>query len=1099
VVYPPHVVFNPGLCVSQLAISIAHIITDVESFKDVDDLEPDITPEAQIWKSYAEEAMQRDKDTIANWNQSMDVMLVFVRALHVNYNSFYLQFLKAGLFSAILTAFIIEFYKLLQSDPQQTAADLLLNITLTLQAVAMGQLPASSSSSSIVSAEDFIVPTGVLWVNALWFTSLACSLGAAIAAMVIKQWLQYYALDLIGGSHYDYAHRRQYRFNALQAWHVPGIISALPVAMHMSVGLFLIGLVVQLWQINRVISVLAFALLATFLLCYAVTLLLPLVYPACPYKSSFSILVQESMHYIYVGIWRVVFQGLLLVQKWQPQWASLIPLAQVQSYYKIVYSSGPKKVESGDISKIRSDLDIDGIVWLLEVSQKPEVANLSLKSLQELQHTNNMIQQVMNNDVMGQLADKAYVRLPIHDDDFWGKLKPHHAVFRKLADATIFMHSLIFIWHHPQYLSQNQPPVLSEQDRHSPYAPLFGEWLYLWRSLKSDHMGGPLEMGQHGYDLNVFTVLICAEVHHYHLHPTCPPLHSHNPNSPEDTNPFMELIQLLTCASVMPEALTYIHDDSVTLLLDTLAHALSNMETAAHVFMRQDILQILLQLIESRYETYDAPLVLQKLLTCVQMFHLKPSVDRKTLAQEDHKDLSKIELHDHFAKAYSDIIQQYLHEGLNAPSIIPSAVYLLYQNLLRQNQPKVVYDYVFVDLPTDSADLFLERILALRTTQWKTIHTVEWYIGLLCKWHLKGHLSENSKEKNVRFLIDLLGYKWPDEDLKIVATKIFSFIIQLMTDSDINLANIVSNCLCGVLTASFHPYTSDRHLLDQFINLGALDKVLDSAPRSHESVEAWAQFAHRWSDDYTTAGGSTGYELALAKLFNATVIVPPDSSGDEQIDEEQEEESIDGVMVSQILSPIIEGHESLASNANAFVEEELPDDTWEPQGSSSGNESSESTPMISIEPPSRPESSLYGSDHIATPTTPEFFQDDLQHVPTYNIHPEGLLFSDGDPQHDTPPQPSTLPLPSSPLRFSSDDGPLMGFTTYSSHQVVYQNRAYPSAYHLLQALGFTEHRPDLAEQIRTSTSLQDVYRLSRTWDEYANWDQVEIMKVNELV
>jgi len=56
----------------------------VESVKDVDDLEPDITPEAQIWKSYAEEAMQQDKDTIANWNQSMDVILVFVRVFFKN-------------------------------------------------------------------------------------------------------------------------------------------------------------------------------------------------------------------------------------------------------------------------------------------------------------------------------------------------------------------------------------------------------------------------------------------------------------------------------------------------------------------------------------------------------------------------------------------------------------------------------------------------------------------------------------------------------------------------------------------------------------------------------------------------------------------------------------------------------------------------------------------------------------------------------------------------------------------------------------------------------------------------------------------------------
>lgn len=1080
----------------------------MESIKD--DLEPDITPEAQIWKSYAEEALQQDKDTIANWNQSMDVILVFVRVFSIHLSFSLLKLLKAGLFSAILTAFIIEFYKLLQPNTQQTAADLLLNITLTLQGVATGQLPASYSNSSIGFAEDFILPGGVLWVNALWFTSLACSLGCAMAAMVIKQWLQYYALNLSGGSHYDYAHRRQYRFNALQAWHVPGIISALPVAMHMSVGLFLVGLVVQLWQINTVIAALVCAFIAAFLGCYAVSLLLPLVYPACPYKSSFSVLVQEGLHYLYVGVWQALVQALVLVQKWQPRLSSLIPLTKVQSYYKIVHSSGPKKLESGDISKRRSDLDIDGIVWLLEVSQKPEVANLSLRSLQELQHTNNMIQQLMDNDVMGQLADKAYVHLPAHDDEFFGKLKPQHTVFKKLADATAFMHSLMFVWRHPQYLSQNQPPVLSKQDRYSPYKPLFGEWLYLWRLLKSDH-SNLLEVGEHGYDLNVFTVLICAEAHHYHLHPTCLPLHSHL-DLTNDTNPFVELVQLLTCASVMPKALVYLYDESVCLLLDTLAYTLSNMETPAHVFMRQDILQILLQLMESRYITTDAPQVLQKLLTCVQMFQIKPSSDRRTLAQENYKDLSKTVLHDQFGQIYRDIIQQYLtrqfilYEGSNTSSIISTAVFLLYQNLLWQNEPKATYDYVFVNLPSESADLCLERILALKTTQWKTIHAVEWYIGLLCKWHLNGHLSEKSKENNVIFLINLLGYQWPDEDLKIVAMKVFSFITQLMTGSNINLANVVSTSLCDTLAASFHPSMGDHNLLDQFIDLKALDKVIDflqSTTRSHVSVEAWAKFAQIWMDDHTELRDSTKHEQALSRLFNVTVIVPPDESSDEQIDEESEVESADvdadADLLSPMLSPIMEGHESLASNAHAFVEQELPDDTWYLNVSSQSG-SSENSIMVSIEPPSRPESSLYSSDHDATaPGTPDYmqnnFQHNFQHVPASIIHREGLLFGDENPEHDTPPQSSIPLIP--PIRFSDDDNdPWTGFTTFSSHQIVYQGKAYPSAYHLLEALGFLEHQPDLAEQIRTCTSLQDVYNISRTWGEHAKWDQVEMKKVS---
>ncbi|KIM82276.1 hypothetical protein PILCRDRAFT_88706 [Piloderma croceum F 1598] len=318
-----------------------------------------------------------------------------------------------------------------------------------------------------------------------------------------------------------------------------------------------------------------------------------------------------------------------------------------------------------------------------------------------------------------------------------------------------------------------------------------------------------------------------------------------------------------------------------------------------------------------------------------------------------------------------------------------------------------------------------------------------------------------------------------------------------MTGSNINLANVVSTSLCDALAASFHPSIGDHNLLDQFIDLKALDKVIDflqSTTRSHVSVEAWAKFAQIWTDDHTELRSSTKHELALSRLFNVTVIVPPDESSDEQVDEELEVESADASLLPPLLSPIMEGHESLASNAHAFVEQELPDDILEPNGSPPQNGSIESIPMISIEPPSRPESSLYGSDHDATsPGTPEYIQNNFQLEPASIVHTEGLLFSDENPEHDTPPQSSISHI--SPLRFSNDDdNPWTGFTTFSSHQIVYQDKVYPSAYHLLQALGFLEHRPDLAEQIRTCTSLQDVYNLSRTWDEHAHWDQVETKK-----
>ena len=35
--------------------------------------------EKTVWKTYVDEATKQDKENITNWNQSIDVLLVFVR------------------------------------------------------------------------------------------------------------------------------------------------------------------------------------------------------------------------------------------------------------------------------------------------------------------------------------------------------------------------------------------------------------------------------------------------------------------------------------------------------------------------------------------------------------------------------------------------------------------------------------------------------------------------------------------------------------------------------------------------------------------------------------------------------------------------------------------------------------------------------------------------------------------------------------------------------------------------------------------------------------------------------------------------------------
>ncbi|EJD41709.1 hypothetical protein AURDEDRAFT_27333, partial [Auricularia subglabra TFB-10046 SS5] len=92
----------------------------------------------------------------------------------------------AGLFSAVLTAFLIESYKSLQTDNLQYIATLLYTAATTsggLQLSATGLLPPDKLSQPTLSQRT---------TNGLWFVSLFISLTVALLSILIKQWLDEY-------------------------------------------------------------------------------------------------------------------------------------------------------------------------------------------------------------------------------------------------------------------------------------------------------------------------------------------------------------------------------------------------------------------------------------------------------------------------------------------------------------------------------------------------------------------------------------------------------------------------------------------------------------------------------------------------------------------------------------------------------------------------------------------------------------------------------------------------------------------------------------------------------------------------------------------
>ena len=187
---------------------------------------------------------------------------------------------QAGLFSAVLTAFNIESYKLLQEDPAETSAALLAQISAQL-----GSGTASSVSPSYLgSSSSFRPDTRSVRINILWFSSLVLSLVSASIGILTKQWLREY-MSNTASSHRENARIRQLRHEGFVRWNVPLTIALLPILLQIAMALFFAGLLDLLWSLHPAVAGVVTGLVTISLSFLILTTLLPTVFGDCPYKS----------------------------------------------------------------------------------------------------------------------------------------------------------------------------------------------------------------------------------------------------------------------------------------------------------------------------------------------------------------------------------------------------------------------------------------------------------------------------------------------------------------------------------------------------------------------------------------------------------------------------------------------------------------------------------------------------------------------------------------------------------------------------------------------------------------------------------------------
>ena len=197
---------------------------------------------------------------------------------------------KAGLFSAVSSAFVIDIQSKLEPDPNDMTAAYM---KILINAVNGSLFPDADPGDVAWTGP----PPGIVTVQGLLYASLATSLFAVFVAALGKQWVNRYIRNH-GGSAAEKSRNRQRKLDGFEKCHFHLVIESLPIMLQLAVLLFGCALSRYLWTISRPIAgiILAFALLGVTI--YIFLTLAATIHYNCPYQTPPSVIARAVTRYL---------------------------------------------------------------------------------------------------------------------------------------------------------------------------------------------------------------------------------------------------------------------------------------------------------------------------------------------------------------------------------------------------------------------------------------------------------------------------------------------------------------------------------------------------------------------------------------------------------------------------------------------------------------------------------------------------------------------------------------------------------------------------------------------------------------------------------
>ncbi|KAK7024274.1 hypothetical protein VNI00_016440 [Paramarasmius palmivorus] len=198
----------------------------------------------QSYEKLQVEVKKYDDGMVLGWKEDIDTLLVF-----------------AGLFSAVVTAFLIESYQWLSED---TSVILLTQISKQLNGTQTQPTTFTPDASSIR-------------INCFWFLSLIFSLTSALFGLLCKQWLREHQRDVPTRTVAENLALRQLRRDSFEKWGVASFLSALPILLEIALVFFFIGILDLLWTLHPILFGVCLAAISLSIGLYFLTTILPTI------------------------------------------------------------------------------------------------------------------------------------------------------------------------------------------------------------------------------------------------------------------------------------------------------------------------------------------------------------------------------------------------------------------------------------------------------------------------------------------------------------------------------------------------------------------------------------------------------------------------------------------------------------------------------------------------------------------------------------------------------------------------------------------------------------------------------------------------------